>query len=330
MRNEKKLINLSVNGPISYTFSNANMEGISEKLLEYIKGLDEIQRFFIWLYQPITAVDINEVIRVQKQIGLSDYLFLRKMIILCRIQKMDLDETVDFLESKGLIKRDVDDMLIIQETLEADIMFNPLDMMIVHKIVESAKRFIASREHKVEHNNYPMVDEQNGRPQLGWVKCYHYGCNFRGNSADHLRNHLSECDAYTAYFHKMHENIVTEMNLIPEKVVADGLTKCPSPVCNKHNVIMKPEELIQHFKRLGISPFWKRGDKLDYDEENKREFNAVNQKPIFSCKKCVVCIDTHPTVLFMECNHHVVCMKCSSGIEKCPMCQVPIKAYIYY
>lgn len=331
----KKLINLSFSGLNLNTVINAKMEGSSgealdAKLLEQITELDETHRFFVWLYLPLSVISIDDAIRVQKRIGISDYLFLRKVIIWCRYQNMDLDATIDLLEKKGLTKKDVDDIIIIQETFEADVVFNPLDRKIVDKIIKNANEFVASKSSGAAHSNYPMVDEKNGRPQLGWCKCYHYGCGYRGSCADDLRDHLDQCNAYTAYFHKTHENIVSKMDLTPEKVVGQGITQCPSPVCNKHSIVMTPEQLVYHFKRLGISPFWKEGDKIDYDEENKHEFNVADQKPIFSSKKCVACIDTHPTVLFVGCNHHVLCIGCSGDVDRCPMCQVPITVSICY
>lgn len=306
--------------------------GLDMDLLKLIMSFKPEYKFFVWLYLPMSIIDIDEVIEIRKTISLPDYVFLRKLIVYCKYQSMDLYETIDFLFEKGLIKNEVEDMMIIEEAFEAPIRFNELNEDVVSKIIDCAKKFYSLYDSKksVKHDRYPIVDEQKGRPMLGWLKCYHHDCNFKGRNADELRVHLEKCDAYTAYFHKSHENMVDKLELTPDKVKADGLTKCPSAICNKVNAIKTPDDLIYHFKRLGIPPFWKVGDVIDYGAEIDGALDIINAKPIYVSDDCVVCLEKHSTILFLDCNHHAVCMDCYVGMKECPMCKKGVTMPICY
>jgi len=321
--------------------SGKKKEDLSIELLEKIMTMAATHRFFIWLYLPISIIEIDDVIELQKVIKIPDYIFLRKLIVYCRYHDMDLDRTIDYLYEKGLIKKDIESLLIIQEAFETPARFNELNDQVIPKIVKLGMSYIGNLDNdiEVEHKHYPMVDPEKGRAELGWLKCYHFECDFKGHNAEELKTHLTTCKAYTAYFHKSHENVVAQFNLTEEVILERAITKCPSPICDVHNSDMTPEDLVVHFKRLGIRPFWKKGDVFDYAMEkftkNEKEgnlLNFVNDTPIYFSdgKECCVCLHHPPSVLFVGCNHHIICTNCVDKIRDCPLCRTKVALPICY
>lgn len=307
------------------------VEDFDISLSKFTSKLNEEYKFFVWLYYPSSSIlSIDNAIMLGKKLGISHYLLFRKVIMWCKFQKMDLDKTIEFLENKQLMVKDIDYLLIIQEIFESDSKKFNIDNRIITNIIKYAGQFMKSTSNNVEHNNYPMINEIKGRPFLHWNKCYHYGCNYVTNHPDNLKEHLEQCNSFTPYFHKMHENIVAKMELDPEKIKQLNLIKCPSPICDKHSTVMTPDELSAHFRRLGIKPFWVPGDTFNYEDEHSKLFNLENQKPIYSSETCVICLKNQPSILFTDCNHHIICSQCDKDILKCPMCSTAIKTPIYY
>ena len=69
--------------------------------------------------------------------------------------------------------------------------------------------------------------------------------------------HLKQNKVYTPKYHKLHEDIVKEMNLTPDLIKSNGMKKCPSYICKVKTE--NENKLIEHFQRLGIKPFWEEG-----------------------------------------------------------------------
>ena len=42
--------------------------------------------------------------------------------------------------------------------------------------------------------------------------------------------------------------------------------------------------------------------------------------------ECVVCMDNPRAVVFLPCNHCIVCASCADALQECPNCRVPIAA----
>jgi len=78
------------------------------------------------------------------------------------------------------------------------------------------------------HTGYPIPDPVLGRPKIEWLVCAHSGCYQHFSSGQQLINHLNRYNRYKPYMHVEHENCVTNNGLTPEKVLEQGLTKCPS------------------------------------------------------------------------------------------------------
>ena len=116
-------------------------ERLDIELLKIIMQLTPEFRYFIWLYLPLSIIEIDDAISVHKKTNLSDFIFLRKLIMHCVYQSMDLDATIDFLFEKGLIEKNIEDLLIVEETFNSPINFNTLDKNTVNKIIGFAHVF---------------------------------------------------------------------------------------------------------------------------------------------------------------------------------------------
>lgn len=105
------------------------------------------------------------------------------------------------------------------------------------------------------HDGYPLVDPVKGRPRLNWLYCAHEGCNKRFTYHGNLEHHLRKHNTYIPQYHFLHEQAVEIHKLTPESVKEKELSSCPSIICDDN--IESPEDLIEHFTKLGIEPFWK-------------------------------------------------------------------------
>lgn len=188
------------------------------------------------------------------------------------------------------------------------------------------------------HQGYPIPDPIKGRPRLEWKYCAHYGCGqkFDGTSDPYpafdysgLKQHLKEVGNYRDWFHHNHERMIDKLNLTPEKVLAEKITKCPSHLCDIKE-FSSPQELCHHFMILGIPPFWKQGMIIEPQFKSGKLENVTQQ--IYIEKECIICCEpgTTPGILFLPCNHCVICIDCFSTINKCPMCQSVIMNYLFF
>jgi hypothetical protein len=63
-----------------------------------------------------------------------------------------------------------------------------------------------------------------------------------------------------------------------------------------------------------------------FEDGNKRMLALVTQ--VFPEKECVICLSTHPELLFVKCGHKAACKECGARVEKCPLCRAAILARI--
>ena len=170
------------------------------------------------------------------------------------------------------------------------------------------------------HIGQPLPDPNIGRPYISYHKCMHKNCNELFNTDNELIKHLKQFKVYTPSYHKLHEDIIQELGLTEDKIKIENIKKCPSWIC-KEPEFNSPEELIKHFQRLGIIPFWKQGMKF----EKEYEFNK-NIK-LYDAKECIICLDTKTNIIFDKCMHSCYCITCydkfikSNSILKCPLCR---------
>lgn len=171
------------------------------------------------------------------------------------------------------------------------------------------------------HIGQPIPDPDIGRPYISYQKCMHKNCNECFDTENDLIKHLKKFKVYIPSYHKLHEDIIQELQLTENKIKEENIKKCPSWIC-KEPEFHSPEELIIHFQKLGILPFWKLGMKFDL---KNYEFNK-NIK-LFDSKECIICLENKPNVIFNKCMHSCYCISCyDSHIKlnhtlKCPLCR---------
>ncbi len=171
------------------------------------------------------------------------------------------------------------------------------------------------------HKSQPLPDPEKGRPFLDWKKCCHENCGEVFSTADALISHLKKFNVYTPKYHKFHEDIVKDMNLTVELILSKGIKKCPSYLCNfKSN---NESDLILHFAKLGIKPFWKEGMSFN----SNTGYNFDSDKKIFDCEECVICYESIPNIIFDKCMHVCYCIECyekhikNTNVLRCPVCR---------
>jgi hypothetical protein len=204
------------------------------------------------------------------------------------------------------------------------------------------------------HFGVPFPDSLTGRPKISDKICkfecctFNQGCsekpinklhekqiifkkkiderNARQALVDHLKNHT----CYVAGMHTAHEEVISKLNLTSKKIIAEGMTSCPSPICN-HSVFKTPDKLILHLTALGIPPFWNSsiGIKATLDYHNYLRTFHLN-KTIFNLPenfKCPSCCDINMNfivTLNYPCFHLNICFNCikksDSLSNRCNMC----------
>lgn len=289
-----------------------------------------VEKLFIWLYTGNNLLTFGEIIRLAKIYHIPDNIILSKFIIQLSRDGLDVDAIVNKLvEDKILVDYNVDQLKIMisclrveNDQLEENL--RPLTRKIYKVLVGMAsKTHVMYDCHQNHDAEYPSLHEQEGRPYLNWKECYYEDCHLKFKSAETLMEHLNQVGKYTPRFHLAHENIVSYGNLSPEKILNDGLTRCPSLICNKSNVIFTPEELCEHFMKLGIKPFWYPGVYIAHPEKDQSLGSRCYEK-IYINDDCGICLEQPSTTIILPCYHNVICLECSPKLDKCPMCRASI------
>ncbi len=288
--------------------------------------LDDKQKLFIWLYFPYDVDDIDKTLGLMLGLGrkysISNTILFRKTIEYLNIKGYPKEEIIKKLEEHGFIYNH--NIAKTHETID-EIISNPthdLDVETLEKLINLTNLYICKGQGNCDHSGYPLVDEENGRPRMGWCVCYFEGCFKKFWNADELRVHLKDLGKYKYGFHVYHEAAVVQYKITPEKIIDEKITKCPSIVCDKANYDFTPEELCEHLTLLGIDPFWKPGMKVI---PPPKKIEGIFDK-IYVGDECLICMeeDVKPSVLLLPCNHCCMCVKCYKKSNKCPICRKEI------
>lgn len=196
------------------------------------------------------------------------------------------------------------------------------------------KIFTGDKEIKT-HKGYPLPDKDVGRPYLNWCVCTYKDCKKVFTTASGLVNHLIKCNVYTRRFHLEHELAVKNLNMAPDKVKTENITKCMSYICGAS--FDTPDGVIKHLTVLGIEPFWQKGldvEKLYFSENNDRSKIFDKSIKIFTDENCVICLDKKPNIISENCRHLVCCIDCFNELyimqnnKTCPICKQHITNYL--
>jgi hypothetical protein len=299
-------------------------------------ALTEKEKLFTWLYYPfdyytnnnenITKNTIMKMLSISKKFNIPDNIIFRKIIEYLIIKKNNVDEIINNLvDIKLLNNLDMEFVKKVINEIE-NLKFNNVNSTSVNIILDMANKYDYNCN---THINYPLPDPEHGRPYLEWSECYYENCHLKFVSPTDLRNHLINLKKYKHGFHMYHEYAVSASSLTPNKVISKQMTYCPSIVCDKSNKKFTPEELCDHFKILGIKPFWKKGDIITNNNNNK---NIQPEKKIYISDECLICLseENKPAVIFYPCFHCVTCIYCYKDIHKCLMCRADIQFIFPY
>jgi hypothetical protein len=214
------------------------------------------------------------------------------------------------------------------------------DLHMAHKRateVEAARR----AHNRRIHSGIPLAHPQRGAWKLTDCECGYDGCRRqfadRGKLLYHLRDAWRDdllenevlfhqlAAGYCPQFNseitqRTYESQIPQVPLTPEIVREQKITRCPSQVCEMHDrEFNSPEDLINHFERYGIIPFWKEG--MTFSAPIQSQEKPVDVARIWAViDECVVCLDAQVNCVF-TCGHAICCMKCSSSLNICPLCR---------
>lgn len=290
-----------------------------------------------WIYKP---VDIP--VPIGNSDNTVDYT-LQKVIIDAKSQEIPYHivflKIVEYLIIKGFLKDKVIEKLYQLHILKVDQLDKAINIIDVFQNYQQKKDLSRSELDKIvrikyiqyhstlSHTWYPLPDPIKGRPSLEWKYCAHDGCDKTFTSCTGLVNHLKHYDCYAPGYHVQHEQAVWSAQLTPEKVLKQKMTKCPSIVCRLF-MFKSPEELCDHLMFMGIAPFWKPGMIIKPPEQTVLQTQIQS---IYFEEECIICTDNQPSVLFLPCNHCIMCFNCCDGISKvnkCPKCRGTITGMI--
>jgi hypothetical protein len=213
---------------------------------------------------------------------------------------------------------------IIENLKDKNVVFISVDdnnYNIVMKEIDYFKEKLRKQQNYKKHAGQPLVDREKGRAHLDWKYCAYSGCGNCYNSTSKLVEHLEATKTFKRGYHYYHEKIVEEMELTEDLIMELNMSKCPSVLCEEQ--INGPAQLIFHLKSLGIKPFWKKGELMDMKPLN---FEYTESPKIYETDDvCHVCLDSPPNVLYYDCGHLSMCMKCHEKYDfassRCILCK---------
>lgn len=227
----------------------------------------------------------------------------------------------------------------------------------------------------IKHQGYPSVDPETGDVSFPLKKCLY--CEKEFDSSQLLYNHVSKyCKVYDwetrkwkndpfDEFHVNHRYMVNRLctqfrfnnENIPdeelrEKVIEElkkqsgenGTLNCPYDRCDQKDRKFTVEELVDHFKALGIGPFWYPGCEMPqtthlipfYGEDKpiEQEKNDTGEREQLRCSwenpgMCSFCLSSPVDGINIPCGHAETCQECydewSKRNKHCGTCRGVVK-----
>jgi hypothetical protein len=300
--------------------------------------MDYTKHELILWYLNYDNIDLTEkeIYEQSQNYNIPLQIFIKKLIErLVTEHKANKESIIDILTKKMNLTLTPDAINYVENLID---LIEPITINVRSKssIVEINKKLAlfdklnTVTNIKPTHKGQPLPDPLTGRPYIDWKECYHEGCHIKFAYNNQLIDHLKIMGAYTASFHKIHEDYIAENELTEDKVIALGMSKCPAYIC-KYNDTDSPLEVIEHFKSLGIPPFWKTG--MDLSSKKVNEYVFKKEVKIFNVDNCVFCLEKKPNVVFDKCLHCCFCIDCYLSItnpvsnvswdtKKCPVCKM--------
>jgi hypothetical protein len=311
---------------------NQSIEKFQEKKnLEVGEISNEL--FFLWLFKPdIVDVDIDDILQKALKLNINKSIVINK-IFLYLANKYSEDDIKNIISAYPELEEWYPSFKNNKDILKTKEM-TPYVRTYIRSAL-TAKNYDTDKVKKHYHVGYPIPDSKLGRPKMEFKTCYYKGCRCEFAHGSGLKEHLEEkLPNFHNYFHVSHES----HNLTPEKVLASGMTQCPSHLCDQKSRIFTPEELCDHFKSLGIAPFWYPDCILpEHTHLNMLQDKSKMILPFLNeVNECVVCCDNKACVMFLPCLHNLICLDCfekssaSRSILNCPICKAQVNHKIFY
>jgi hypothetical protein len=289
------------------------------------------ENLILW-YLNYTNINITDkqVYELSQKYNIPQQIFLIKLLSrLITITKCDKDKIMNILQVDMNLNLSTDAYIFVKQYLSELLEVELLEVKItdldnIKKVLNMFDKLDVIPKEPPTHIGQPLPDPDIGRPYINYKKCMHRNCNKCFNKEEHLIKHLKEFKVYTPSYHKLHEDIITELELTEDKIKKDKIKKCPSWIC-KEPEFNTPEDLIKHFQKLGLIPFWKNG--MIFDTDNDKEYQFNKNIKLFDTKKCIICLEKKPNIIFDSCMHSCYCAYCYDAYIKqnltlkCPMCR---------
>lgn len=305
-------------------------------------GSDDHLKFKRWLAAPI-GLTMPEIMRLKGVFNIPDWIIIYKYIQGCKLTGVSPADIITQLRLAYILKPA--DICIIGDMY--DHMSADAEQIDILKERSACGNVILNlpEKHK-QHADYPLPDPVLGRPHLNFLECKYDGCGQKFANTTDLMFHLCKNNAFVPFMHKAHEDIVAASGLSPETVRAQNITKCPSLICTaKH--IRTCEDLCEHFKKLGIPPFWSPTASTPTNDTTVNTTNDTNDnadiKPCaiidaglkpgwYKATKtmCMRCKKDPVNTISLTCAHCTMCKACCLyGTRTCPQCKVYIANVLY-
>jgi hypothetical protein len=289
----------------------------------------EKDNLILW-YLNYTNIDITDkkVYELSSKYNIPMQIFLKKLVErLKNVTDCESDKIMNILQVDMNLNLSNESYIFVKDFI---LNLDKIDLIDINSNNSEQIKKTLKLFHKLDiipkqpptHIGQPMPDPDLGRPYIDWLECEHQNCHKKFNTDKELIKHLIEFKVYTPSYHKLHEDIINEMKLTEDLIKNINIKKCPSWIC-KESEFSTPDGLIEHFKRLGIEPFWKKG----MDLSKKEEYNFNKEIKIYDSKNCIICLDRKTNIIFDKCMHQCYCVECYdeciklNNTLKCPLCR---------
>jgi flavin-dependent dehydrogenase len=194
---------------------------------------------------------------------------------------------------------------------------------VVKCIIDVNKTNYENELNMKKHKGFP-IHPIDGRPRIEHKECLYENCGEKFNNGDKLYLHLLRsipnfCAKYH-YYHEYHLNHILDLSKTPQFINM----KCPVYFCKFVG------NIGEHYKQLGIKPFWSQSDYCVKIKNNKDEQNIekIEEYKIFESDTCMMCMDDKSIpILLYDCGHRVLCLNCGyelickSNNKECIICR---------
>jgi hypothetical protein len=172
-----------------------------------------------------------------------------------------------------------------------------------------------------KHEGLPIHPIE-GRPRISHLECLYEQCGEKFTNGDKLHSHLIQSvPKFCQHYHKVHEDYLNWIKHAESNKTIFNM-KCPSWNCKFSG------NLKEHYKQLGIKPYWSQSDYCVKAKNNTENKDGVNAYKIYESDICMLCMDEKiiPTLLY-DCGHRALCIDCGydlickSGNKDCIICR---------